>query len=68
MAHGKSVNIYLMDGTAGGRVKCTLANWTGVVYRIPRTMLKECADRRDLRQSGVYLLLGYDEAADRSIV
>ena len=67
MARGKSVNIYLMDGTAGW-VKCTLANWTGVVYKIPRTMLKECADRRDLRQSGVYLLLGYDEGADKPIV
>lgn len=29
--HGKSINLYLMDGTASGRIKCTLANWTEAV-------------------------------------
>ena len=23
-----------MDGDASGRIKCTLANWTGVAYKI----------------------------------
>lgn len=27
---GKSINLFLMDGEAGGRIKCTLANWTGI--------------------------------------
>ena len=36
---GKSINLFLMDGEASGRIKCTLANWTGVAYRIPRTAL-----------------------------
>ena len=31
-ARGKSINLFLMDGTATGRVKCTLANWTGVKF------------------------------------
>lgn len=31
---GKSINLFLMDGTATGRVKCTLANWTGVAYKM----------------------------------
>ena len=26
---GKSINLFLMDGEATGRIKCTLANWTG---------------------------------------
>jgi hypothetical protein len=34
---GKSINLFLMDGTPNGRIKCTLANWTGVAYKIPRT-------------------------------
>jgi len=34
---GKSINLFLMDGAASGRIKCTLANWTGVAYKIPRT-------------------------------
>jgi len=38
---GKSINLFLMDGDGdpNGRIKCTLANWTGVVYKIPRTEL-----------------------------
>lgn len=34
---GKSINLFLMDGEPNGRMKCTLANWTGVAYKIPRT-------------------------------
>ena len=54
---GKSINLFLMDGDAGGRIKCTLANWTGVAYKIPRTALDKCKERDDLKQSGVYFLL-----------
>ncbi len=36
-ARGKSINLFLMDGDAGGRIRCTLANWTGVAYKILRT-------------------------------
>lgn len=28
---GKSINLFLMDGTPNGRIKCTLANWTEAV-------------------------------------
>ena len=38
-ARGKSINLFLMDGEASGRIKCMLANWTGVAYKIPRTEL-----------------------------
>lgn len=55
---GKSINLFLMDGTASGRIKCTLANWTGVAYKIPRTELDRCKARDDLKQSGVYFLFG----------
>lgn len=48
---GKSINLFLMDGDAGGRIKCTLANWTGVAYKIPRTELDKCKERDDLKQT-----------------
>lgn len=51
---GKSINLFLMDGKADGRIKCTLANWTGIAYKIPRTDIDLCRDREDLKQSGVY--------------
>lgn len=55
---GKSINLFLMDGNPNGRIKCTLANWTGVAYKIPRTELEKCKGRGDLSQSGVYFLFG----------
>lgn len=55
---GKNINMFLMDGTPTGRIKCTIANWTGVAYKIPRTELELCKNRNDLKQSGVYFLFG----------
>lgn len=65
---GKSINLFLMDGTATGRMKCTLANWTGVAYKIPRTDLDKCRERGDLSQSGVYFLFGASEQTDETVV
>ncbi|MDR1887944.1 MAG: GIY-YIG nuclease family protein [Zoogloeaceae bacterium] len=65
---GKSINLFLMDGTASGRIKCTLANWTGVAYKIPRTELEKCKERDDLKQSGVYFLFGRSEQTGDEVV
>ena len=68
MSRGKSINLYLMDGDSGGRIKCTLANWTGVAYRIPRTDIEKCRNREDLKQSGVYLLFGVSDETGNPVV
>lgn len=68
VSRGKSINLFLMDGTATGRMKCTLANWTGVAYKIPRTDLEKCREREDLAQSGVYFLFGTSEQTGDTIV
>lgn len=65
---GKSINLFLMDGTAVGRIKCTLANWTGVAYKIPRTELDKCKERDDLKQSGVYFLFGTSDQTGENVV
>lgn len=65
---GKSINLFLMDGTASGRIKCTLANWTGVAYKLPRTELDKCKGRDDLSQSGVYFLFGTSDQTGESVV
>ena len=54
MKNSKNFNLFLMDGEVTGRIKCTLSNWTGIAYKIPRTYLDKCKDRLDLKQSGVY--------------
>lgn len=68
MSRGKSINLFLMDGDAGERIKCTLANWTGIAYKIPRTELERCKDRDDLKQSGVYFLFGMSDETSRGVV
>lgn len=66
--HGKNINIFLMDGTANGRIKCTLANWTGVAYRIPRIDLDLCKERNDLKQSGIYFLFGVSDETLEQVI
>lgn len=65
---GKSINLFLMDGEPSGRIKCTLANWTGIAYKIPRTALDLCKERDDLRQSGIYFLFGTSDQTGNSVV
>ena len=65
---GKNISLFLMDGEVSGRIKCTLANWTGVSYKIPRTELEICKDRKDLKQSGVYFLFGISDETEKNVV
>ncbi len=60
MKFPKTIKTFLMDGVHNGRMYCELSNWTGRVYKIPRTMIKESSEREDLNKSGVYLLFGKD--------
>ena len=65
---GKNIQLFLMDGEASGRIKCTLANWTGVAFKIPRTEIDRCKDREDLKQSGVYFLFGTSDETGKGVV
>lgn len=68
MGRGKNINLFLIDGDAGGRLKCTIANWTGIAYKIPRTELEKSKDRMDLKQSGVYFLFGVSDETGNNVV
>lgn len=49
MARGKSINLSLMDGDANGMIKCTLANWIGIAYRIwVHFSLDKCKNRASI--------------------
>ena len=61
MARSKTIRLFLMDGDPNGRIKCSLTNWTGVVYKVPRIAFDRCHDMSILKQSGVYFLFGTDE-------
>jgi hypothetical protein len=61
MSYGKTIKIFLIDGDPNGRMSCELSNWTGKAYKIPRIKIKDCFDRDDLQNTGIYLLFGKDE-------
>lgn len=65
---GKSINLFLIDGEPTGRIKCTLANWTGIAYKIPRTAIDLCKERGDLKQSGIYFLFGASDQTGNNVV
>lgn len=67
MSQGKNVQMFLMDGDVTGRMKCTLANWTGLAFKIPRAHLDKCKNRSDLKQSGVYFLFGKNDANEDEV-
>ena len=64
MPRSKTIKLFLIDGEPSGRIKCSLANWTGIAYKIPRTSLKKCQDIDILKQSGVYFLFGTDTSGN----
>ena len=61
---GKMISMFLLDGSADGRVACELFNWTGKAFKIPRHLLKSSAERKDLYRAGVYFLFGRDETTN----
>ena len=63
----KNINMFLMDGEVTGKIKCTLSNWTGVIYKIPRIQLGDLRSRDEMKQSGIYFLFGRDEDKQKDV-
>lgn len=61
MKFGKTIKIFLIDGDPNGRMTCELSNWTGKAYKIPRNRIKDCKDRPDIYNTGIYLLFGKNQ-------
>jgi Domain of unknown function (DUF4357) len=58
---GKSIRIYLADGTVAGIRHAEMVNLTIQGIACPRNRLHELRDWPELRRPGVYFLFGYDE-------
>ena len=68
MPSPKTVTLFLMDGTPNGPIKCSLDNWVGKVFLIPRTELNRSKSRPDLQKTGLYFLIGSGaEKADYNV-
>lgn len=57
---GKSIRLYLADGTPGGLLTAEIMNWTGHVVAAPRSDLAGLLRRPEASRTGIYLLLGDD--------
>lgn len=57
---GKSIRIFLVDGTASGLATASIGQWTGVAVVAARTRLDALARRPEARRPSVYVLEGAD--------
>lgn len=68
MAQGRSLELYLVDGNPEGMLTAEIFNWTGHVLRFARTQIVAALSCPAAHQTGVYLLLGDDEAGPRAYI
>ncbi|CAG7636284.1 GIY-YIG nuclease family protein [Rhodococcus opacus] len=60
MREGKSVRLFLAEGSMGGLVTAEIMNWTGHVLAVQRSGLAELLKRSESNRTGVYVLIGED--------
>lgn len=60
MSVGKSVRLFLADGTPGGLLTAEIMNWTGHTVAAPRSDLAALLKRPESGRTGIYILLGDD--------
>ncbi|SFR04919.1 GIY-YIG nuclease family protein [Poseidonocella sedimentorum] len=57
-AHGRSLELYFVDGRPDGMLTAEVFNWTGHVLRFPRTQVATALRRAEAGHTGVYILIG----------
>lgn len=58
---GKTIRLFLVDGTVNGLTTVELSNWTGIGIKVPRIKLKDYINRPEFQRPGVYILIGKDD-------
>lgn len=66
MAYGKSIELFLVNGTADSLVTAELSNWNGKSIKIPRTEIQGC-NREDIKGAGVYFLFCQEDDGEDSV-
>lgn len=61
MAAEHRLTFHVVSASLEGVVKVTRARWSEMVYRFPRTALKEAGAVEELQGSGIYFLMGEKE-------
>lgn len=66
MAYGKSIELFLVNGTADSLIIAELSNWNGKAIKIPRIEVSSC-NRDDIIQAGVYFLFCKEDDGSDSV-
>jgi predicted GIY-YIG superfamily endonuclease len=66
MAYGKTIELFLVNGTADSIVTAELSNWNGKAIKIPRIEVQSC-NREDITQAGVYFLFCKEDNGSDSV-
>lgn len=66
MAYGKSIELFLVNGTADSLITAELSNWNGKAIKVPRIEIASC-NREDITQAGVYFLFCKEDDGSDSV-
>ena len=66
MAYGKSIELFLVNGSADSLITAELSNWNGKALKIPRIEVASCS-RDDITQAGVYFLFCKEDDSSDSV-
>lgn len=66
MTYGKTIELFLVNGTADSLITAELSNWNGKALKIPRIEVVSC-NRDDIAQAGVYFLFCKEDDGSDSV-
>lgn len=66
MSYGKTIELFLVNGTADSIITAELSNWNGKAIKIPRTEVSSC-NREDIKSAGIYFLFCKEDDGDDSV-
>ena len=66
MAYGKTIELFLVNGTADSLITAELSNWNGKALKIPRIEVASC-NQDDIAQAGVYFLFCKEDDGSDSV-
>ncbi len=69
MNKGRSIRLFLVDGSPNGIITAEIMNWTGSIVVAPRSRIADLIKRDEVSRTGIYFLIGPDpELQSRSLV
>src|ERR1700760_1420349 len=61
VSFGKTIRLFLIEGSTNGLISAELSNWTGKAFKIPRIQVKDYLTREEFKNPGIYILFGKND-------